>query len=119
MRLVNINTPTFREFFDRDIPAYGILFHRWDKDEVSYRDLSKRRKKSSTRYKKTIDCCAFMQNRERMITAPFARPAFNVSDFDPSDYHLPASRLRGGAHIGYGLILAASTKAAVASSLRR
>ena len=34
-------------------------------------------------------------------SAPFARPAPDVSDFDPSDYHLPVSRLEGGAHSGY------------------
>jgi hypothetical protein len=33
----------FKEFFDRDVPPYAILSHRWGEDEVSFRDFLEKR----------------------------------------------------------------------------
>ena len=39
MRLLHAKELRFQEFFDSQIPVYGILSHRWGKDEASYQDL--------------------------------------------------------------------------------
>ena len=40
MRLLNTYSLKFEEFFDSNIPHYGILSHRWEKDEVSFETMS-------------------------------------------------------------------------------
>jgi hypothetical protein len=39
MRLLNTRTLELKEFFDEAVPSYAILSHRWDQQELSYRDL--------------------------------------------------------------------------------
>lgn len=39
MRLVNINTGSFRYFPTRKKPRYAVLSHRWTKDEVAFSDI--------------------------------------------------------------------------------
>lgn len=36
MRLLNIYTLKFQEFFENEIPPYHILSHRWSREEISY-----------------------------------------------------------------------------------
>ncbi|KAL8688320.1 MAG: hypothetical protein Q9218_005744 [Villophora microphyllina] len=43
MRLLNIQSLQFQEFFDTNIPRYAILSHRWGEDEVSYKQMRKGR----------------------------------------------------------------------------
>ncbi|KAK4609458.1 Vegetative incompatibility protein HET-E-1 [Fulvia fulva] len=38
MRLINIHTLEFKEFFGRTRPGYAILSHRWGEREISYQD---------------------------------------------------------------------------------
>jgi len=38
MRLINTSTRTFEEFIGQSIPAYAILTHTWEEEEVSYAD---------------------------------------------------------------------------------
>lgn len=63
MRLLNVDTLEFGEFFDADIPPYTILSHRWGTEEVSYKDFKKGRMKDSAGYRKILACCA--KTRER------------------------------------------------------
>lgn len=39
MRLLNISTFDLEEFFERDIPPYYILSHRWGTQELSYQEF--------------------------------------------------------------------------------
>ncbi|KAI4242309.1 MAG: hypothetical protein LQ352_007259 [Teloschistes flavicans] len=41
MRLLQTETLQFKEFFDTNIPKYAILSHRWDQDEVSFKQMRK------------------------------------------------------------------------------
>ncbi|KAF5631760.1 beta transducin [Fusarium sp. NRRL 52700] len=40
MRLLNVVTKRLESFFDKEIPPYGILSHRWGKDEITFQDLT-------------------------------------------------------------------------------
>ena len=42
MRLINIQTLELAEFFEKDLPPYYILSHRWGENEVSYEEYVKR-----------------------------------------------------------------------------
>ncbi|KAK5684753.1 hypothetical protein LTS10_002827 [Elasticomyces elasticus] len=54
MRLINIDTLKFAEFYDDAIPAYAILSHRWTTDELTYADFRKGRRKESVGYEKVL-----------------------------------------------------------------
>ena len=47
MKLINIDTLGFEEFFDDNIPRYAILSHRWSNDEITLKDYAKVRRKDS------------------------------------------------------------------------
>lgn len=64
MRLLNVKTLTFEEFFDKDVPPYGILSHRWTDDEITYKDFVKGNKKDCSGYKKVLAFCDFVQRRK-------------------------------------------------------
>jgi hypothetical protein len=36
MRLFNTSTLQLKEFYDAQIPAYAILSHRWETEEVTF-----------------------------------------------------------------------------------
>ncbi|KAK1579659.1 heterokaryon incompatibility protein-domain-containing protein [Colletotrichum navitas] len=40
MRLLNANTLQLREFYDQDVPAYAILSHTWEDEELTLQDLT-------------------------------------------------------------------------------
>lgn len=60
MRLLNTETLKLEEFFDKDIPEYAILSHRWGKEEVSLQELMSEAEtfKSKTGYTKIKNFCA-------------------------------------------------------------
>ena len=81
MRLLNVHTLEFREFYDKYIPPYGILSHTWGKaeDEVSYQDfldlrkrrtsglrstLRRSRKQDCPGFKKIMSCCKIVRERK-------------------------------------------------------
>jgi hypothetical protein len=39
MRLLNTSTFELCEFYEEDVPSYAILSHRWETEEVSFREL--------------------------------------------------------------------------------
>lgn len=45
------------EYFDRSIPPYAILSHRWTDDETSYEDYLTLRRQDSFGYRKVLDFC--------------------------------------------------------------
>ena len=72
MRLLNVDTLEFGEFFDADIPPYTILSHRWGAEEVSHKDFKKGRMKESGGYKKILGCCAL--TRKQRDAGIYRRP---------------------------------------------
>ena len=87
MRLLNVHTLKFREFFDQEIPPYGILSHRWGEDEISHKDFRKGRVPAeSASYKKISDFCAFVRERTIFDFGPFTerrREAYERNEAEP------------------------------------
>ncbi|KAI5366152.1 putative heterokaryon incompatibility [Septoria linicola] len=65
MRLLNTETYELHEFFDKDVPAYTILSHRWTNDEVTFQDYRKGRGHDSAGHKKVVDACNFANLRRQ------------------------------------------------------
>ncbi len=59
MRLLNIYTLQLDEFFGNDIPPYFILSHRWEGEEITYKDFVKGRRQDSPGYKKILAFCEY------------------------------------------------------------
>ena len=57
MRLLHSETLQFREFFDRDVPQYAILSHRWGDMEVSFQDMEQNRAPDGSGIEKIKRCC--------------------------------------------------------------
>ena len=69
MRLLNVHTLEFREFFESDRPPYCILSHRWGKDELTYKQFRKGVDLQGPGYDKIVNFCSFI--RARKLRAPF------------------------------------------------
>ena len=70
MRLLNVNTLTFQEFFDKELPPYSILSHRWVGDEISYKDFRKGRRPESAGCRKVQRFCSFIRERRKSVFGP-------------------------------------------------
>lgn len=57
MRLIHTTTLSLREFNEADIPPYAILSHRWEKDEVSFQDMSRDDVETKAGYQKIKNFC--------------------------------------------------------------
>ena len=57
MRLIDVKTFELKEFFCTDIPYCAILWHRWEKEEVSFQDLSSGKGGGMIGWKKIEGCC--------------------------------------------------------------
>jgi hypothetical protein len=59
MGLLDTTAITMREFYGKYVPAYAILSHTWDEEEVTFQDfLEDRNRLQQLRgYKKIISCC--------------------------------------------------------------
>ncbi|PGH07613.1 hypothetical protein GX51_01621 [Blastomyces parvus] len=58
MRLLNAKTHQLEEFPDDCIPPYAILSHRWQADEVIFRELEASPEFTGPRFRKLFDTCA-------------------------------------------------------------
>ena len=65
MRLLNIYSLQFKDFFLRDLPDYFILSHRWEGDEISYKDFSKGRGEGTRGYQKIF--CEFARRHANSL----------------------------------------------------
>lgn len=75
MRLLNIDTLELHEFFERNIPRYAILSHRWEKDEVTFEDVTSKQNLQAAGWRKIKNFCKFVgqirpQKEERI--GPFS-----------------------------------------------
>lgn len=59
MRLINTTTYKFEDFFDRPIPQYAILSHRWDEREASYQSYKCCQNTDGPGMRKVVDFCKF------------------------------------------------------------
>jgi hypothetical protein len=57
MRLLDTTTLTLHEFFERDIPPYAILSHRWESEEVLLHDIGAGTARNKKGYSKIRGCC--------------------------------------------------------------
>lgn len=57
MRLLDAALLELKEFTDNEIPAYAILSHTWEKEEVSFQDMQSDRAKSKAGYSKIVGSC--------------------------------------------------------------
>lgn len=64
MRLLNIDTLKFKEFFEIDIPPYAILSHRWNREELCYKDFAKGRGTGLGQDKITNFCKLVREHRD-------------------------------------------------------
>ncbi|KAK4501870.1 hypothetical protein PRZ48_007679 [Zasmidium cellare] len=62
MRLINVHTLEFGEFFEIEAPPYAILSHRWSTDEITYKDFLKGRNHNSEGFRKVSEFCAFIRD---------------------------------------------------------
>lgn len=64
MRLIDTSTLRFEEFFDKPIPQYAILSHRWQEGETSYHDYLATAATGSRRscgYEKILQFCSLVR----------------------------------------------------------
>ena len=66
MRILHVVTLELHEFFDDKIPPYAILSHRWEQEEISYKDVRKQRNLSSKGWQKVQNFCRLVQ-RDRDV----------------------------------------------------
>ena len=58
MRLINIKTKELEEFFETEIPSYAILSHRWAHEELTFKEIFKKRVNHNKQgYKKLVKAC--------------------------------------------------------------
>jgi hypothetical protein len=58
MRLLNTTTLELHEFFDIQVPPYAILSHKWEDDEILFKEVKKRRNLEAKGWRKVQRCCA-------------------------------------------------------------
>lgn len=63
MRLLNVDTLNLEDFDENDVPQYAILSHRWEKEEVTFKDMECGTAKQKMGYTKLIKACAEARNR--------------------------------------------------------
>ena len=62
MRLLNVKTLQFGDFFNSQVPKYCILSHRWGEDEVTYENVKEQKFNTmSGGYKKLYGACRLSQ----------------------------------------------------------
>ena len=57
MRLINTHTLDFEEFEGQNIPPYAILSHRWEEEEVLYKDVERGNATTKKGWQKITRCC--------------------------------------------------------------
>jgi hypothetical protein len=83
MRLLNTTTLQLHEFFGK-VPGYAILSHSWEKEEVTFQDLTVRREAAKEMMAKAYDyeyvwvdtCCIDKSSSAELSEA--ARPSSSI-----------------------------------------
>jgi hypothetical protein len=57
MRLLNTKTFELQDFFEDATPAYAILSHTWETEEVTYQDMQGSTSGQKLGYSKIRRCC--------------------------------------------------------------
>ena len=69
MRLLNTSSHQFKEYFEKDIPPYAIISHRWQDDEISFKELKKGQFEDGagqlrSGMKKILEACSVARSRD-------------------------------------------------------
>ncbi|KAF2171047.1 hypothetical protein M409DRAFT_35887 [Zasmidium cellare ATCC 36951] len=72
MRLINVHTLEFEDFFEAGLPKYAILSHRWTGREITYQDFVEGGKNDSAGYRKVVELCNFI--RRHSIASAWDNP---------------------------------------------
>ena len=62
MRLINTISLEFEEFEGSNIPSYAILSHRWEDQEVLFKDVERGTHKAKKGWQKIMKCCEQARN---------------------------------------------------------
>ena len=62
MRLLNTHTLNFEEFEGQNVPSYAILSHRWEEQEVLFKDVDRGNAVTKKGWVKITKCCEQAQN---------------------------------------------------------
>ena len=62
MRLINTQSLKFEEFEGQNVPAFAILSHRWEEQEVLFKDVDRGTAVTKKGWKKITKCCEQAQN---------------------------------------------------------
>ena len=62
MRLLHTKDLEFQEFYDKQIPKYVILSHRWIGNEVTYAEFYDPKARERPEFAKIKNCCSFAEN---------------------------------------------------------
>ncbi|KAK9784096.1 hypothetical protein SCAR479_00655 [Seiridium cardinale] len=57
MRLLNVYTRSFEEYFDNNVPPYAILSHTWENEEVSFQEFHRPETTNKSGFKKIEQFC--------------------------------------------------------------
>jgi hypothetical protein len=58
MRLINVKTLAFEEYYGENIPSYAVLSHTWGSEGVTYQEWCSRKfSKTKAGYKKIRSAC--------------------------------------------------------------
>jgi len=79
MRLLHLESLRFEDCFDGAIPPYAILSHRWGPQEISYKDMRKKRNLHGLGYDKILGFRAFTLKQRRKVF-PSGRSDFFTPD---------------------------------------
>lgn len=63
MGLVNVHIKELENFFESEIPAYAVLSHRWSREELTYKEVLKKKVDENKQgYQKLIKACKIAAN---------------------------------------------------------
>ena len=82
MRLINVHTLKFGDFYDEQVPPYAILSHRWGAQEISYKDFQKGRNKDWLGYRKVLKFCGIVRERWSDVIPALDRLSPNLTGID-------------------------------------
>lgn len=65
MRLINVHTLKFQNFFDEQTPPYAVVSHRWGEKELSFEEYTAGGDTTSHGYIKIVQCAEIAKSRGR------------------------------------------------------
>ena len=116
MRLINTSSLKSQEFFGAKTPAYAILSHFWEDDEVTLQDLRDDKGSDKQGWGKVVGCCkkALEDGWEYVVSS--LRDSYSSHTIMSKGFYQTPCSQKYLLIIRSGLILVASTRRAAPSS---